>query len=86
VRAIALDQADPPAKGSGFTGRAGWANATVTLGANTWANRKILVTDDFREISKGMKQRVDGILGEDLLKEFHFVLIDFKHHRLVLRH
>jgi len=32
-----------------------------------------------------MKRRVDGILGEDVLKEFDFVGIDFKRHQLVLQ-
>ena len=40
---------------------------------------------DFQEISNSMKRRIDGILGEDVLKEFDSVVIDFKHHRLVLR-
>jgi hypothetical protein len=85
VRPLALEQAGPPVRGSGFTGRAGWAKATIRLGADTWRDHEVLVTEDFHQISKNMKQRVDGILGEDLLKEFHFVLIDFKGRRLVLR-
>ena len=72
-------------KGSGLRGTAGWATATIDLGTIQWANRKVLVTKDFREISKSMQQRVDGILGEDVLNEFTAVVIDFKNHRLILR-
>jgi hypothetical protein len=39
---------------------------------------------EFRQISKSMKQRVDGILGEDVLNDFTSVAIEFKNHRLVL--
>lgn len=84
VRPLALKHADAPAKGSGYIGTAGWAKATVELGALRWADRKVLVMDDFQEISSSMKQKVDGILGEDILQEFNSVVIDFKHHRLFL--
>jgi hypothetical protein len=84
VRPMALEHPDAPAKGSGYVGRAGWAKANLEIGTRTWPDRKVLVMDDFQDLSKSMKQRVDGILGEDVLKEFHSVLIDYRHHRLVL--
>jgi Aspartyl protease len=84
VRPLALEHADAPTKGSGFVGRAGWAKATVEVGTITWQDRKVLVMSDFQEISNSMKRRIDGILGEDVLKEFDSVVIDFKHQRLVL--
>jgi hypothetical protein len=62
------------------------AKATVEVGTITWPDRRVLVMNDFDEISNSMKRRVDGILGEDVLKEFDVVAIDFKHHRLVLLH
>lgn len=86
VRPLALEHADAPAKGSGYVGTAGWAKATVQVGPLRWRDRKVLVMNDFQEISNSMKQRVDGILGEDVLREFDSLLIDFKHHRLVLLH
>ena len=86
VRLLASEHADAPAKGTGYVGSAGWAKATVEVGALRWPDRKVLVMNDFQEISNSMKQKVDGILGEDVLKEFDSVVIDFKHHRLfVLR-
>jgi hypothetical protein len=86
VRSLALEHADAPAKGSGFVGSAGWAKATLEIRTMTWPNRRVLVMDDFQDLSKSMKQKVDGILGEDVLREFDSVVIDFKHHRLVLLH
>jgi hypothetical protein len=85
VRPLALEHADAPAKGSGYVGSAGWAKATVEVGTITWQDRRVLVMSDFQEISNSMGRRVDGILGEDVLKEFDFVGIDFKRHRLVLQ-
>jgi len=86
VRSLALEHADAPAKGSGFVGSAGCAKATIEIGTMTWPDRRVLVMDDFRDLSNSMKQRVDGIIGEDVLREFDFVVLDFKHHRLVLSH
>ena len=79
-----LTRAGVPVKGSGLIGLAGWGAATIELGTIKWANRRVLVMQEFREISKGMRQRVDGILGEDLLDEFASVVLDYKNHRLVL--
>lgn len=79
-----LEQAPVPAKGSGLVGTAGWAKATVEIGAVTWSDRRILVMSDFPEMSNSMKQKIDGILGQDLLREFSVVVIDYKHRRLVL--
>ncbi len=86
VRLLTLEHANAPAEGSGYVGTAVWAKATVQVGAFRWRDRKVLVMNDFQKISKSMKQRVDGILGEDLLREFDSIVIDFKHHRLVLLH
>lgn len=84
VRPLALERADAPAKGSGYIGTAGWARATFEVGTLRWRDRNVLVMNDFQEISNSMKQKVDGILGQDVLKEFDSVVIDFKHHRLLL--
>jgi len=81
---LLLERASAPVQGSGLIGIAGWATATIDLGGIKGGNRRVLVMNEFREISKGMKQRVDGILGEDVLDEFSSVAIDFKNGRLVL--
>jgi hypothetical protein len=39
---------------------------------------------DSQDISNTMKQKVDGILGQDVLREFDSVAIDFKHHRVFI--
>jgi hypothetical protein len=84
VRPLALEHPGTPAKGSGYVGSAGWATATIEIGTMTWPDRRVLVMDDFRDLSNSMKQRVDGIIGEDVLREFDSVVLDFKHQRLVL--
>jgi len=82
VHPLTLESADAPSKVSGYVGTAGWATATVEIGTLRWSDRKVLVMNDFQEISKSMNRRIDGIMGEDVLKEFDYVSIDFKHHRL----
>ena len=84
VRPLALEQAPSPSKGSGLVGRGRWTKATVEVGRIKWVDRKVLVMNDFQEISNSMKQRVDGILGLDVLGEFDLIVLDFKHHRLQL--
>jgi predicted aspartyl protease len=84
ISPLFFERATVPVKRTGLTGIAGWATATIDLGTIQWANRKVLVIKDFREISKTMQQRVDGILGEDVLNEFASVVIDFKNRRLIL--
>ena len=42
--------------------------------------------DDLPDIPNALGQQIDGMLGQDLLKEFKVVQIDFKHRRLVLSH
>jgi len=84
VNPLFLGRASTPVKGSGLIGIAGWTAATIDLGTIKWTNRKVLAMSEFREISKSMKQRVDGILGEDVLNDFTSVAIDFKNRRLVL--
>jgi len=86
VRPLALEHSGTSAKGSGFVGSAGWAKATLEIGTMTWPDRRILVMDDFRDLSNSLKQRVDGIVGEDVLREFNSVVLDFKHGQLVLLH
>ncbi len=80
-----IERAESPSKGSGLVGSAGWAKATLQIGRDRWPDRRVLVMSDFPEISTSMKQKVDGILGEDILREFDFVGIDFKHQRLLLQ-
>ncbi len=84
VRPLALQQAPAPEKGSGLVGSAGWAKANLEIGAMTWKDRRVLVMDDFQDLSNSMKHRVDGIIGEDVLNEFNSVVIGFQHHRLLL--
>ena len=84
VRPLALPQAPTFSKASGLVGRGGWAKATLEIGAMTWTDHRVLVTDDFQDLSHSMKQQVDGIVGEDVLKEFSSVTIDFQHRRLFL--
>jgi len=54
-----------------------WSVATLRLGPKTWPLRTV-VAARFDAISEALGTPIDGILGQDLLREFHTVLIDFK--------
>lgn len=86
LRPLLLEHAPSPDKESGLIGRAEWSKATIEVGTIKWPDRKILVMNDFQEISNSLKQKVDGIVGLDLLSQFDSLVIDFKHHRLIFSH
>jgi gag-polyprotein putative aspartyl protease len=72
-----------PQKGSGYVSSGQWGTANLHLGDRYWINRRILV-DEMRSISQAHKQRIDGILGRDILREFRFVTIDYEKKLLAL--
>jgi Aspartyl protease len=80
---INLRHAAPPKKGTGFVEDARWGEATLVTGARVWKDHRILVAD-MKSISGAMCQKIDGILGQDILYEFNYIEIDFEHKRLVL--
>jgi len=84
VRPLATAHADAPAHGSGYVGSGGWAKATLEVGTTKWSDRRVLVMNDFQDMSNTLQERVDGIIGADVLREFDSVVIDFKHRRLFL--
>lgn len=67
-----------PLKGSGYVSTGHWGEANLHLGDRYWVNRRILV-DEMQTLSQAHRQRIDGILGRDILKEFRFVIIDYEH-------
>jgi hypothetical protein len=81
---LLLESAHTPLKGSGLVGNAASFKATMEVGGVSWTKREVLVMNGIRDISNSLNERIDGILGQDILKEFRSVLIDFKHHRLLL--
>jgi len=72
-----------PQEGSGYVSSGQWGTANLHLGDRYWINRGILV-DEMRSISQAHKQRIDGILGRDILREFRFVTIDYEKKLLTL--
>jgi hypothetical protein len=80
---INLRRADPPKKGTGFVGDGRWGEATLVTGKRIWKDHRVLVAD-MTSITDAMHRKIDGILGQDILGEFKYMEIDFKHKRLVL--
>jgi hypothetical protein len=84
LRGLALGADPSPSKGSGFVGDAARIKATVKAGNEVWRDHEFLTMGDLPDISNAVGQKIDGIVGEDILKEFAAVEIDFKHRRLFL--
>ena len=72
LRALQATQA-----GTGAEGDYVIREADVRLAERRWINRRVLVMD-LTDASKRMGTRVDGFLGQDVLREFSAVRIDFK--------
>jgi hypothetical protein len=78
-----LPRSQPPQKGTGFVGEGHWGHATISIGASTWRDRRVLVVDT-RDLSRAAQRRIDGILGQDILDEFKYVEINLSEKRLIL--
>jgi hypothetical protein len=84
LQALDTDVGANPRKGSGFVGNAAWIKATVKAGNQVWRDHEFLAMGDLPDVSNAVGQKIDGIMGEDILKEFAVIEIDFKHRRLIL--
>jgi len=71
-----------PLRGSGWTGTGRWGEANIRLGDRDWINRRIVV-EDVRDISQALNHRTAGILGEDILREFKYITIDYEKKTLI---
>ncbi len=72
------------AKGSGYSGAGVIATAFLSIGPSSPKNCQILVVD-LSDLSKGLGQEVDGVLGMSALKGFEIVSVDFRRQKLVLK-
>jgi hypothetical protein len=54
-----------------------YTEATLALGGRTWKNRSVAAMS-MAEVSEAFGRRIDGLLGQDLLREFGRVTIDFR--------
>jgi hypothetical protein len=67
----------------GMRGEAMWAGANLRLGSKLWRERRVVVMN-LREVSRVHGRQIDGILGQDILREFDRVVIDFKSRKIIL--
>jgi hypothetical protein len=78
-----LPRADPPRKGTGFAGDGRWGQATLIIGTTVWKNKRVLIVDT-KDISRAVRRKIDGILGQDILGEFKYVEINLAEKWLTL--
>ena len=69
--------------GPGLNARGTYTEATLELGGRLWNDRSV-VAMEMDEVSRAFGRRIDGLLGQDLLREFDRVTIDFRAGRIVL--
>ena len=70
-------------EGPGLNANGRYTEANLELGARRWRNR-IVVGMKMDEVSKAYGRRIDGLLGQDVLREFDRMTVDFRTKRLVL--
>ena len=70
-------------EGPGLEAQARWAEVPLALGTRLWPRRRVVVMN-LDAVSRHYGRRVDGLLGQDLLREFGKVTIDFRAKRLSL--
>lgn len=63
--------------GPGLRASGRYTEATLALGGRTWKNRSV-VAMSMVEVSQAFGRRIDGLIGQDLLREFGRVTIDFR--------
>ncbi len=70
--------------GPGMGGQGLWMKVpSLRLGERRWHDRRVVVMDLSR-LAKVYGRTIDGLLGQDILREFERVEIDFKQRRLRL--
>jgi hypothetical protein len=71
------------APGAGAAGEAVWTRASLRVGGRRWTNRPI-VAMNLADVSARYGRRIDGLLGQDVLRECGRVVIDFTARMLIL--
>lgn len=69
--------------GPGLRGEAVWAEARLKLGARTWHEQRV-VAMNLEPLASRYGRRIHGLLGQDILRQFARVTIDFRTRTLIL--
>lgn len=71
-------------KGSGMPGDdARWGKATLQIGTHLFLHHRVVVLD-MHDVSNNFQQKIDGLLGQDILCQFDRVVLDFSRSKLTL--
>ena len=69
--------------GPGLRGEAVWAEARLELGGHTWRDQRV-VAMNLDQLALRYGRPIHGILGQDILRTFDRVTIDFRKRTLTL--
>jgi hypothetical protein len=78
---LALQRAHFAERGVGVAGEGVVAEVDLNVGGRAWPKRRVVIMD-LSELERVYGQKVDGIVGMDLLREFGQVVISFGARRL----
>ena len=67
----------------GFVGESVTLPVNLELDRHTWLSRRVSIMN-FNGLSDVLGADFDGLLGEDVLREFHSVHIDYRNHQIEL--
>lgn len=79
LKRVRFAQNGPEARGEAM-----WGKASLRLGEKLWRDRRVWVMN-LEEISWVFGRKIDGLIWQDLLREFKSALIDFKGRRIALK-
>jgi len=83
VVGVSAEELQSPRIAGGFTGDAVGREVTLEIGSRAWRRRPVAVMDLSQTLS-AYKERIDGLLGLDLLLEFSQAVFHFKTRSMTL--
>jgi hypothetical protein len=62
-----------------------WGTATLSLSTRTWKNQRVVIQGQ-ADLRRAFEQKIDGVLGQDILGQFRRITIDSVAHIIVLEY
>lgn len=83
ISAVDLEAARLNRRGVGIDANVVWRTVNFSIGDRSWPQRQVAIAD-LKDISKIYGRKIDGIVGEDVLREFRSITINYKWHCVML--
>ncbi|GGA57777.1 hypothetical protein GCM10011507_06410 [Edaphobacter acidisoli] len=80
---VDLEAARLNQRGVGLDANVVWRRVNFSIGDASWTQKEVAIAN-LEDLSKIYARKVDGIVGEDVLREFRSVTINYKWHCVML--